>query len=132
MSYGKFAIDILRSDLGFFREINGSWIVVYQGENEQLKNYPLYLKLKKPSPLSPLSPLSPSQEGWAAAGIENCTLFESYDEACEGARQSSYIMRGEPNVLSRIVQITIKVDVQIDLLEDRPINALDALAEIKP
>jgi len=116
MSYGKFAIDILKSDLGFYREVDGQWVVVYQGLGQG--NGPLYLRVE--------DGMHP-----AAGNINSCTLFGTYEEACAGARQSQYIMEGMPNVLARVVQLKIKVDVQIDILEDRPIGVLDALAEIK-
>jgi len=121
VSYGVHAVECLKSDLGFWREVDGKWVVVYQGENSG----PLYLKIFNPEPGGRAVTV---RDGWGASGISECTLFDTYAEACEGAQRSSYIM----NLLSlaRIIQIKIKVEATIDLLEDRPINVLDALAEI--
>lgn len=119
MSYGKFAIDILRSDLGFYREIDRAWVVVYRG----IDKGPLYLRL------APERKHPNGEPGWMSAGIDMCTLFKNYEEACEAVRQIAYIMK--PGTLARVVQLKVKVDVQIELLEDLPIGVLDALAELR-
>ena len=118
MSYGKFAIDCLRSDLGFYREIDRAWVIVYQGSGHS--DGPLYFK-----------DVQDDGDGLKAGSIKNCVLFGTYEEACEAAQRSNYIRKLSPN-LRRIVQITIEVVHRVDMLEDRPIGVLDALAEIKP
>jgi hypothetical protein len=126
-TYGEFAIDCLRSDLGFWRDVDDKWVVVYQGESGSMSTSgPMYLRVWDPDEADKAGMLSQ----WSAAGIENCTLFDTYEEACAGARMSEYIMR--PFSMARVVQLKIKVDVTIDMLADRPVNVLDALAEIKP
>lgn len=114
MSYGKFAVDILRSDLGFWREFDGQWVVVYQGSGDSTG--PLYLRVTE------------SPQGWTAADINSCTAFDSYEEACVAARKSDYVMKTLS--LARVMQLRIKVEIKIDLMSDRPIGVLDALAEI--
>ncbi len=114
MSYGTFAIDILRSDLGFYREVDGAWVVVYQA----IKGTgPIYLRLT-----------DEISKGWTAGSIQNCTLFETYEQACKAALMSDYVRK--VTSLGRVVRLRIKVDVQVDMLEDRPIGVLDALAEL--
>lgn len=115
MTYGEHAIDCLRSDLGFWRDVDDKWVIVYQGSTEG--GGPLYLKVDKRCTM-----------GWTASGIENCTLFDTYGAASAAAQRADYLQ--SPFALARIVKIKIKVDVQIDLLEDRPIEVLSALAEL--
>ena len=117
MSYGTHAIDCLRSDLGSWRDVDGKWVVVYQASHRSGVEGPLYLRLTEDG------------TGWSAAGLGECTLFDTYEQACVAAQTIDYIMG--PFSLARVIKIKIKVDVQIDLLEDLPINVLDALAEIR-
>ena len=125
MTYGEHAIGCLRSDLGFWREVENKWVVVYEGMSG-IGTCPQ--STKSPAGIHYLRLAPETDWGWTAAGINNCTLFDTYEEAQSGAQMSDYIMK--PGTLARIVQLTIKVDVHLYMSADRPIGTLDALAEI--
>jgi hypothetical protein len=102
------------------RPIDG-WVVIYAaaptGDYNAWKPEPLYLRLVD------------TKNGWTAAGIDSCTVFESYGEAVKAAELSPWIMRLLPPE-RRVVRIKITGHVSIEVEHDLPIGVLDALAEL--
>ncbi len=59
--------------------------------------------------------------------MKYCSVFETYDEAAKFARSVPYIMKQPPH-LRRILKLKIKHSYE--LIDDRAIGILDALAEL--
>jgi len=67
--------------------------------------------------------------GWVAAGIEECTVFDTYEAACAASRRSRYLDKLLPPE-KRVVKLRVEAIVTIEVEQDLPIDPLDALAEI--
>lgn len=68
-----------------------------------------------------------TDQEWGSGTLKHCTVFETYDEAAAFARSIPYIMKQPPH-LRRILKL--KIQHSAELIEDLPIELLDALAEL--
>ena len=65
--------------------------------------------------------------GWGGGYLNTCTVFGTWKEAAKAAARIPYIMK-QPTHLRRIMKL--KIVNTFELVEDRPIELLDALAEL--